>query len=664
MPDSNLTPAIGHSDLANAIRVLSMDAVEKANSGHPGMPMGKADVATVLFQQFLRFDPSRPRWLNRDRLILSAGHGSMLLYSLAYLTGYGDVSLDEIKNFRQMGAKTAGHPEHGYVDLAETTTGPLGQGLANAVGFALAEAMLAEEFGSELVNHRTYVIAGDGCLMEGLSQEAITLAGHWRLNKLVVLWDDNQICIDGPVSLVSSEDQHARFQAAGWATCSVDGHDPVAVAKALTAAQSSSRPTLIACRTVIGKGAPTKAGTSKVHGSPLGADEVAGTRQSLGWKAPAFEIPAPILEAWRAIGRQHQDTSAAWEGKIQALPAAQRDALLARWTNTLGDSWKAGLNALKQKLATEKPSVATRKSSQTVLEVLTAAVPAMVGGSADLTGSVLTMTKACQKPIGPGSYDGRYIHYGVREHAMAAIMNGMALHGGFLPYGGTFLIFANYLWPALRMSAMMKLRVLYILTHDSIGLGEDGPTHQPVETLAALRATPGVLVFRPCDGIETAEAYEVALQTQGPSVFALSRQNLPTLREFSAENRTTRGGYVLSEAKGERKVTLIATGSEVQLALQAQQMLADKGVPAAVVSLPCWELFDQQTLAYRDEVLGRHAIRVAIEAQGTFGWERYVGIKGAIIGMNGFGASAPADELYAHFGITAEAMVQAALERM
>ncbi len=660
------TKAATHAEMANAIRFLAMDAIEKAKSGHPGMPMGMADVATVLFTRFMKFDAKAPRWSDRDRFILSAGHGSMLLYALAYLTGYEDMDIEQIKNFRQLGYRTAGHPEYGHVSAAETTTGPLGQGITNAVGFALGEAMRAARYGKDICDHYTYTIAGDGCLMEGISQEAISLAGHLKLNKLIVLWDDNHICIDGDTALSTSDDQCARFEASHWNTIKVDGHDPEAIAKAIEKARKSDKPTLIACKTVIGHGAPTKAGSEKTHGAPLGAEEIAGARSNLDWPHAPFEVPEHVLSAWRAAGSRGQAERKAWEGRFAKLDAARKSEFTRTEERRLPDGWQKTVTTFKTKVATDKPKWATRKASQEALEVLTAAIPEMIAGSADLTHSNLTDTKACAPSIAPGQFGGRYIHYGIREHGMAAVMNGLSLHGGFLPYGGTFLIFANYLWPALRMSAMMEQRVLYVLTHDSIGLGEDGPTHQPIETLAALRATPNVLVFRPCDGIETIEAYEAALlNATGPSVFALSRQNLPTLRtDNGAENLTAKGGYVLAEAGSARKVTLIATGSEVSMAMEAKAKLEEKGIGTAVVSMPCWELFDRQPEAYRKAVLGEGTVRVAVEALGTMGWERYVGTEGAIIGMRGFGASAPAEKLYPHFGITADAVVEAATARL
>jgi len=659
-------PTATHAEMANAIRFLSMDAIEKAKSGHPGMPMGMADVATVLFTRFMKFDAKAPKWADRDRFILSAGHGSMLLYALGYLTGYDDLDIEQIKNFRQLGYRTAGHPEFGHVSNADTTTGPLGQGITNAVGFALAEAMQAARYGAGITNHYTYVVAGDGCLMEGISQEAITLAGHLKLSKMIVLWDDNHICIDGDTALSTSDDQCARFAAAGWATAKIDGHDAEQIAAAIEAARKSDRPTLIACRTVIGKGAPNKCGSEKVHGAPLGADEIKAARDAANWPYDPFVIPDNVLAAWRAAGVRAQGERAAWEARVAALAPETKAEFLRTNEGRLPAGWQDAVQAFKAKISAEQPKLATRKASQDALEVLTAAIPEMIGGSADLTHSNLTNTKACSPSVQPGQYAGRYIHYGIREHGMAAVMNGMALHGGFIPYGGTFLIFANYLWPALRMSALMEQRVLYVLTHDSIGLGEDGPTHQPIETIAALRATPNTLVFRPADAVETMEAYELALLNhKGPSCFALSRQNLPTLRTTHiADNLTAKGAYVLSEANGTRQVTLLATGSEVSLALDAQKLLADKGVAAAVVSMPCWELFDKQSKEYRASVLGEGTVRVAVEALSTFGWERYVGLDGAVIGMTGFGASAPADKLYAHFGITAQAVADAALARL
>ena len=655
-------PTVNPRDMANAIRALSMDAVEKANSGHPGMPMGMADVATVLFTQFLKFDPKHPKWPDRDRFILSAGHGSMLLYSLLHLTGYADMTLDELKNFRQWGSKTAGHPEYGHATGIETTTGPLGQGLANSVGFALAERILNARFGNDLVDHYTYVIAGDGCLMEGISQEAISLAGHLKLGKLIVLWDDNSITIDGSTDLSTSEDQIARFKASGWATDKVDGHNPEAIAKAIAAARKNDRPTLIACKTIIGYGAPNKQGTAATHGAALGKDEVAAARQALGWAHEPFVIPTEIQDAWRQAGARGAADFAAWTKRHDAdKNHAEFDRVMS---GELPANFAETINKLKSAIAAEAPKIATRVSSQRVIETLVPVMPELVGGSADLTGSNNTKAKTAG-PVKPGNYAGNYIYYGIREHGMAAAMNGLALHGGVIPFGGTFLVFTDYCRPSIRLSALMHQRVVYVMTHDSIGLGEDGPTHQPVEHLAALRAIPNLLVFRPCDTMETAECWALALSAKDqPSVLALTRQNLPLLRADAAvANHCARGGYVIRPAEGDRKVTLIASGSEVEIAVAAREKLQAEGIGTAVVSLPCWELFDQQPESYRKDVLG-DGVRVAIEAAGGFGWEKYLGDKGVFVGMKSFGASAPAPELYKQFGITAEAAVAAAKSRL
>ncbi|MEO1190461.1 MAG: transketolase [Pseudomonadota bacterium] len=656
--------ALPRNDLANCIRALTMDAVEAAKSGHPGMPMGMADVATVLFTQFLKYDAAHPRWPDRDRFVLSAGHGSMLLYALLYLTGSEDMPLEEIKNFRQLGSRTAGHPEYGEAAGIETTTGPLGQGLANAVGMAIAERHLNAVFGDDLVDHRTYCIAGDGCLMEGISQEAITLAGHLRLNRLIVLWDDNEISIDGPTSLSTSEDQIGRFKAAGWATISCDGHDPASIAAALTAAQEAEQPVLIACKTVIGYGAPAKAGTAKAHGAPLGAEEIAGTREALGWTHAPFVIPNSLLDQWRAAGQRGVQAREAWEGRLAQAPDETRTEFERRMNGSLPTGWADALKPLYEKAAAERPKVASRAASQTALDYLVPAIPDLLGGSADLTGS--NNTKAGGMTVlDAQNYGGRYLHYGVREHGMAAAMNGMALHGGIRPYGGTFLAFTDYCRPAIRLSALMKLPVVYVMTHDSIGLGEDGPTHQPVEHLAALRAMPNLLVLRPCDLAETAEAWAVALeQTDRPTVIALSRQGLPYQRPETSENLTSYGGYILASAKGPRAVSLIASGSEVEIALQAKAQLEDEGVATAVVSLPSWELFAEQPQHYRDEVLGPGALHIAIEAASPFGWERWIEFGGSFVGMRSFGASAPATDLYEHFEITPAAVVAAVKSRL
>ncbi len=663
--ETSAPTAVSHARLANAVRFLAADAVQKANSGHPGMPMGMADVATVLFSKFLKFDPQEPKWPDRDRFVLSAGHGSMLLYALLYLTGYEDVTIDEIKNFRQMGARTAGHPEYGHISGAETTTGPLGQGIATAVGMALGERMMNARFSDAAVDHYTYVICGDGCLMEGISQEAISLAGHLKLNKMIVLWDDNGISIDGKIELSSTEDQLARFEAAGWAACRIDGHDPEAIAAAIAAAQESDKPSLIACRTVIGKGAPTMCGTHKVHGAPLGDAEIAAARVACEWPHAAFETPEDVLDAWRSFGIKGSALRMSWEARMTFLDEARYEEFRRLDAGEMPRGWRSAVNAHKQALSEAKPKVATRKASQDVLAVLAKEIPELIGGSADLTGSNLTKVDG-QQPVKPGDYAGSYIHYGIREHEMAAAMNGLALHGGMIPYGGTFLVFTDYLRPAMRLSALMGLRVVYVMTHDSIGLGEDGPTHQPVEHLAAMRAMPNLLVMRPADAVETAECWAAALdQEKRPSVLALSRQNLPTLRtEHTVENRCAKGGYVIAEAPAERAATLIATGSEVALAVEAAKALNADGISTAVVSLPCWELFDEQPAAYRTSVLGNTGVRVAIEAATGFGWERYVGLEGGIVAMPGFGASAPAEKLFEHFGFTVDNVVRTVKDRI
>ncbi len=649
--------------MANAIRFLSADAVQKANSGHPGMPMGMADVATVLFTRFLKFDAADARWPDRDRFVLSAGHGSMLLYSLMYLLGYKDMTLEQIKNFRQLGAITAGHPEHGHASAAETTTGPLGQGLANAVGMALAERHLAARFGS-VVDHYTYVIAGDGCLMEGISHEAISLAGHLKLSKLIVLFDDNNITIDGPTDLTVSDDQRKRFEACGWNTWAVDGHDPEAVARVIAEARTSDKPAMIACKTTIGYGAPTLAGKSKAHSFPWPDTEVPGLRTQLSWQHAPFELPDDTLNAWRAAGKRGAAAHAAWKDAVSKLEAAKRAEFERLMAGKLPVGWEDTITAQKKKASAETPKVATRAASQTLLDALVPVMPELLGGSADLTGS--NNTKAAgTKPLTAKDYGAGYIYYGVREHGMAAAMNGLALHGGIIPFGGTFMVFTDYLRPALRLSALMEQRVIYVMSHDSIGVGEDGPTHQPVEHLAALRAIPNLYVMRPCDLVETAECWQIAIAaTKTPSVLALTRQALPTLRTtHTDENLCAKGGYVLFEAEGKRQATIIATGSEVSLAMEACNALKAQGIRAAVVSLPCWELFDAQPAAYRAQVLG-DAPRVAVEAASTFGWERYVGANGAIVGMTTFGASAPAPALFKHFGITVDAVVAAVKARV
>ena len=644
--------------LANAIRALAMDAVEKAKSGHPGMPMGMADVATVLFQRIMKFDASHPNWPDRDRFVLSAGHGSMLLYALFYLLGYPGVTRKDLENFRQMGSPTAGHPEYGHIDGIETTTGPLGQGLATAVGMAIAERLSAARFGAELVDHYTYVIAGDGCLMEGLSHEAIDLAGHLKLSRLIVLWDDNSISIDGPTSLATSTDQLGRFTASGWHVCRVDGHDPEAVFNALEAAKSDERPSLIACRTIIGFGSPGKQGKETCHGSPLGPNEIEAARKKLNWTHEPFEIPNDILQSWRHAGQRGASIRQAWEKRLETTKKGVEFKNFLNGEVSLDVS--GPLAALRKNFALDKPKIATRKSSELTLAVINEATEATIGGSADLTHSNFTITKDMGS-VRPDNFTGRYIHYGVREFGMAAAMNGIALHGGFVPYGGTFLVFSDYARGAIRLSALMGLRVIYVLTHDSIGLGEDGPTHQPVEHLASLRALPNLYVFRPADAIETAECWEIAINTkQTPSALSLSRQNLATLDRPIDENLSSKGAYILREPDRQRDITLLATGSEVEIALEAAQKLFLHGKHAAVVSMPCWELFEMQPESYRKEILGS-APRIGIEAAIRLGWDRWIGENGTFIGMHGFGASAPANELYQHFGITADSIVTEAL---
>jgi transketolase len=645
--------------MANAIRALAMDAVQAANSGHPGMPMGMADVATVLWSDFLRFDPAAPRWADRDRFVLSAGHGSMLIYALLYLSGYDQPTIGDIANFRQLGSVCAGHPENFLIPAVECTTGPLGQGLAMAVGMAMAERHLNAVFGNDLVDHRTWVIAGDGCLMEGINHEAVGLAGTLGLGRLNVLWDDNRITIDGDASLSTSEDVAARYRAGGWHVTSCDGHDFADIARALGEAAADPRPSLVACRTLIGKGAPNKEGGHNVHGSPLGADEVAATRAHLGWNAAPFEIPGDILTAWRATGARGAAAHAAWESKTAAHPLrAEFDRRMAGELPDLAEAQAAFAGWL------ETPrKVATRKASELALDVLAPIVPDLFGGSADLTGSVFTKVKATPT-FAQQSYDGRHVHYGIREFGMAAAMNGAALHGGIIPYGGTFLVFSDYCRNAIRLSALQHARVIYVLTHDSIGLGEDGPTHQPIEHVMSLRLIPNLQVFRPADIIETAECWQIALASpHTPSVLALSRQNLPQLRHTSDGNRSAKGAYRLVAAGAARKVVLIATGSEVEIAVATAQALEARGIGADVVSMPSWELFDAQDAAYRADLLPADVLKVSIEAGVTLGWQKYVG-DGLTIGIDSFGASAPADVLYDHFGLTAEKIVLQIFERI
>ena len=656
---------VSHEVMANAIRALAMDAVEQAKSGHPGMPMGMADVATVLVTRFLKFDPSEARWPDRDRLVLSAGHGSMLLYALLYLTGYEDMTIEEIERFRQLSSRTPGHPEHGHARGVETTSGPLGQGLANAVGMALAERLAAAHFGPELVDHDTYVIASDGDLMEGVSHEAISLAGHLGLSKLIVLYDDNRVSIDGPTELTVSDDQPARFRAAGWDVQAIDGHDPARIHEAIVRARTAAAPSLIACRTTIAYGAPTKAGTAAAHGAPLGPDDVAGARERLGWPYAPFVVPDEVLAAWRAVGARGADAYRGWRARLGKLDEATRAEFERVQEGRLPEGWQDKLNELKRALAAERPQMATRQASGVALEVLSEAIPELIGGSADLTGSNLTKTKH-QAVITRDDFSGRYIHYGVREHAMAGVMSGLALHRGVIPYGGSFLIFTDYCRPAIRLAALMGLRVVYVMTHDSIGLGEDGPTHQPVEHLASLRAMPNLNLFRPADAVETVECWALALaESDRPSVLALTRQKVPAVRlEHSQENLCARGAYVLAPAEGAARVTLFASGSEVSVALEARAELQAEGIATRVVSIPCWELFEKQAKDYRAEILGEGTVRVAVEAAAALGWERFVGPEGAMIGMTSFGASAPGSDLFRHFGITAEAVVEAVKARL
>lgn len=640
------TPSQQH-EMANAIRALTMDAVQKANSGHPGMPMGMADVATVLFTEFLKFDAADPHWPDRDRFILSAGHGSMLIYALLYLTGNSDITIEDIKNFRQLGAKTAGHPEYGHIAGIETTTGPLGQGVANAVGMAIAERLANARGGDDTADHFTYAIAGDGCLMEGISHEAIDLAGHLKLGKLVVLWDDNSITIDGDTDVSTSTDQKKRFEAAGWDVQEIDGHDPAQISDAISKARASQKPSLIACKTTIGFGAPNKQGTAQTHGAPLGDEEIAEARKFLDWPHGPFEIPGEILSAWREAGERGAAAHADWKAKNSS-----HDDLLAGLDDAMA--------ALKASLAEEMPKLATRKASQVALNTLVPALPAMIGGSADLTGSNLTKASD-QKSVTTSDFSGSYLHYGVREHGMAAAMNGMALHGEFIPYGGTFLVFADYCRPSIRMSALMEQRVIYVMTHDSIGLGEDGPTHQPVEHLASYRAMPNVDVMRPADAMETAEAWECALRNdKGPTILALSRQGVPALRsDADTDNKVEKGAYVIFETKLPRAVTILSSGTEVSLAVDAAKELEAEGIGAAVVSMPSWERFAAQDEAYRQSVLG-DTPSIAVEAATSFGWDRWLNREDVFIGIDSFGASGPGNDVYKHFGITADRVVDEA----
>ncbi|QWG17788.1 transketolase [Bradyrhizobium sediminis] len=655
-----------HSRMANAIRGLAMDAVEKAKSGHPGLPMGAADIATVLFTQFLKYDAADPKWPDRDRFVLSAGHGSMLLYALLYLTGDKDMTLDQIRNFRQLGSLTPGHPENFHTRGVETTTGPLGQGIATSVGMALAEKMLAAEFGKKIVSHHTYVLASDGDLMEGVSQEAIAMAGHWKLNKLIVLYDDNGISIDGPTSIADSVDQVKRFKSAGWAAERIDGHDPKAIAAAIARAQKSNKPSLIACKTTIGFGAPNKAGTAKVHGEALGADELKAAKEKLGISLDPFSVPEDVLKAWRQAGSRSSAARKDWEAQFAQLGNRKRAEFERRMRHERPASLAKALKAHKKALIETPLTAATRKSSEAAIEAIAAAMPMeFLAGSADLTGSNNNKAKSAVA-FSAKTPKGRFIHYGIREHGMASAMNGIFLHGGFAPNGATFLVFTDYARPAMRLAALMGAGVVYVMTHDSIGLGEDGPTHQPVEHLAALRAIPNMRVFRPCDAIEVAECWELALnRTDGPTVLALTRQNLPQLRNSTpSENPCSHGAYELIAAQGEAKVSLFASGSEVEIATAAQKQLAERGIASRVVSVPSLELLLAQPADRQKAVIGNAPVKIAIEAAVRFGWDAVIGHDGEFIGMHGFGASAPAKELYKHFGITAEAAVNAALKRL
>lgn len=636
--------------MANTIRFLAADAINKSNSGHPGMPLGMADVATVLFGEYIKLNPEAPKWFDRDRFVLSAGHGSMLLYSLLYLTGYKDITIDDIKDFRQFGSKTAGHPEYGHLEGIDMTTGPLGQGISSAVGMALAERMINAKYGDKLCSHYTYVIAGDGCLMEGISEEAASLAGHLKLNKLIVFWDNNNITIDGTVDKASSTNQLMRFEAMGWNTISINGHNYQEIRQAIEQAQKSDKPTLIACRTTIGFGAPNKAGTSKCHGSPLGEEETALMRQKLNWSYAPFEVPEDSLQMWRQTQNRNKEEYNQWVKDAQEAGTEFHDFI----ANKLPKGWNDALNVVKQQAIAERTKVATRKASEMCLKAIVPHVPEIVGGSADLAASNLTFVEGL-KTVTANDYHGNNIMYGIREHAMGAIMNGMALHGGAIPYGGTFFVFSDYLRPSMRLAALMGIRVVYVLTHDSIGVGEDGPTHQPIEHLASYRAMPNILTFRPSDVVETAEAWELALEEEHrPSILALSRQGLPLLRQSAEENLTAKGAYIISPAQKERQATIIATGSEVSIAVEAQKKLLEDNIDVAVVSMPCMELFEEQSLHYQMDILGNKPI-ISIEAAATFGWNRFAQ---RTIGIDTFGASGPANELYEHFGLTSENLVK------
>ena len=656
--------SVSHAPMANAVRALAMDAVQKANSGHPGLPLGAADIATVLWTKVLKFDAADMSWPDRDRFVLSAGHGSMLLYALLHLTGEPEMTIDELKNFRQLGSKTPGHPEYGHTRGVETTTGPLGQGIATAVGMALAERMMNAEFG-DVVDHHTYVLASDGDLMEGISQESIAIAGHLKLNRLIVLFDDNGISIDGPLSIADSVDQVKRFEAAGWAACRIDGHDPDAILKAIEAAKMSDKPSLIACKTIIGYGAPTRAGTAKAHGEPLGKDEIEGCRKALGWTSEPFVVPADILAAWRAAGSRGAAAHADWKARLAKMDEFKKFEFERRLTGDLPFSLKAVVNHFKKAMVDEPKELATRKASEECLKVICPVVPELITGSADLTGS--NNNKVAATPaISPGNYAGRFVHWGIREHGMAAAINGMALHGGLIPSGATFMVFTDYCRPALRLAALMGVRHIEVMTHDSIGLGEDGPTHQPVEHLAALRAIPNMKVFRPADATETMECWQLALESRnGPAILALTRQNLPAVRlTYEDGNLCRQGAYELRPADGVAKATIFASGSEIAIAIAAQKALSARGVPVRVVSVPCLDVFLKQDAAVKAKVIGDAPVKVAVEAGIRMGWDQVIGADGIFVGMDSFGASAPYQKLYEHFGITPAAVEAAVLARL
>ena len=647
--------------MANAIRVLSAEAVQEANSGHPGMPMGMADVATVLFSKFINIDPLNPDWPDRDRFVLSAGHGSMLIYALNFLSGYKDMPIESIKKFRQLNFNTPGHPEYGHTQGVETTTGPLGQGFATSVGMALAEKLLNARFNSSLVDHYTYTIVGDGCLQEGISHEAIEFAGHLKLSKLIVLWDDNEISIDGKTKLSTSSNQISRFKSCGWDTQKIDGHNYEEIFNAIEKAQKSKKPSLIACKTIIGFGSPNLAGTEKTHGAPLGSEEVKEVKKQLNWNFDSFKVPQSIIDDWEVVKIRGNKKRIDWNKRLESDP--KKEKFNNFLTQSINEKFEKSFKTYVKKLKKEKPKLATRQASMNFLEILNSSVDNTIGGSADLTGSNLTKTHK-MKTVSAGRYKGNYIHYGIREHMMGAVMNGIALHKGFVTYGGTFLVFSDYMRASIRLSALMKTKVVYVLTHDSIGLGEDGPTHQPIEHLAMLRATPGLNVFRPADAVETAEAWEESLKTNGPSILALSRQGLPAIRdESSSENLTKKGGYILKNANGKRDVTLIASGSEVEIAIKTSELLLEANINAAVISLPCWELFENQSEEYKSEVLG-NVLKVGIEAGSEMGWHKYIGSEGIFVGINTFGASAPAHELFKHFGFNPDEIKEKILKKL